>query len=113
MFDNADAASLSFVDQARFFERADLVVGAHGAGLVNVLHLRAGSIVVEILPKRSEALTCYLHMSAKLGLRYHGIIAKEEDDFSGSLAVAVDVVAALVAKAAEARIHQRAYGWEL
>ena len=113
VFDNADAASLSFVDQARFFERADLVVGAHGAGLVNVLHLRAGSIVVEILPKRSEALTCYLHMSAKLGLRYHGIIAKEEDDFSGSLAVAVDVVAALVAKAAEARIHQRAYGWEL
>ena len=106
VFGNKDAASMPLVDQARLFARADLVVGAHGAGLVNVLHLRRGSFVVEILPTRSQALTCYLHMSAKLGLRYHAMIA-EEEDAAGSLVVPVEAVAAVVAGLGRIRMPRR------
>ena len=77
VFGNAEAGTLTFLDQARLFEESSLVIGAHGAGLVNMLHLRHGSSVVEILPM-TQVLTCYMHLAAKLGLRYHSIASMNQ-----------------------------------
>jgi hypothetical protein len=46
-----ESESLNFLDQIRFFSKASVIVGAHGAGLTNQLWMKPGSLVVEILDR--------------------------------------------------------------
>ena len=45
-----DAAHIAPADQVRLFENTKVLVGQHGAGLTNMLWMRPGSSVIEILP---------------------------------------------------------------
>lgn len=45
-----DAAHIEPMDQVRLFEHTSVLVGQHGAGLANMLWMRPGSTVIEILP---------------------------------------------------------------
>ena len=63
-------------------QRADVVVGVHGAGLANVLWARRGCHVVEIVPVDVHldfqcGLTPFWHVAELLGLRKHAFIAYE------------------------------------
>ena len=63
-------------------QRADVVVGVHGAGLANVLWARRGCHVVEIVPVDVHldfqcGLTPFWHASELLGQRKHAFVAYE------------------------------------
>jgi hypothetical protein len=57
-------------DVWRLFGRADVVVGAHGAGLANALAARPGAAVLEVSPGRWR-VPLYPRLSAVLGLTHH------------------------------------------
>ena len=61
--------TLSVAEQARLFEQADLVVAPHGAGLANILFMRPGARVLELLPILKPK-TCYVSLAAAMGVRY-------------------------------------------
>ena len=45
-----DMAQLSFREQVESMRSADVVIGAHGSGLVNAIFLAPGSVVIEAFP---------------------------------------------------------------
>jgi len=54
------------------FERLTVLVGVHGAGLANVIHMQPGTHLVEIfMADRSEANRHYFNMCKWLGINYH------------------------------------------
>lgn len=61
-------SKLSFLEQVYLFHQADTVVGAHGAGLMNIVFCRQGTKIIEIFQARSTCTFSYL--SESLGLDY-------------------------------------------
>jgi hypothetical protein len=54
--------SMPFEDCVRLFDRAKLIVGAHGAGLSNMMFAPKGTPVIELFPSDMINL-CYWHLS--------------------------------------------------
>jgi hypothetical protein len=52
------------------------VVALHGAGLTNMIVMKPGSFVFEIMPTNPEVNICYLSMATKLKLR-HVVVIQE------------------------------------
>ena len=52
------------------------VVALHGAGLTNMIVMKPGSFVFEIMPTQPEVNICYLSMATKLKLRHVGVLEK-------------------------------------
>lgn len=50
-FDIITPGQLSYEEQVEVFSQADVVVGAHGAGLTNIVFCEPGALVVEIFPE--------------------------------------------------------------
>jgi protein O-GlcNAc transferase len=46
-----DLAGLSFEAQIQIIHKTDILLSVHGAGLTHSMFLKAGSVVVEILPE--------------------------------------------------------------
>jgi Glycosyltransferase 61 len=61
--------NLSVAEQARLFENADVVVAPHGAGLTNILFMRPGTLVLELIPILKPK-TCYYSLASAMGVRY-------------------------------------------
>jgi capsular polysaccharide biosynthesis protein len=61
---------LDFRSQAELFDQADVVVGAHGAGLANVAFCRPDTKVIELLPSRHVAPHVYHSLTAAAGAEY-------------------------------------------
>ncbi len=78
-----------------------LVVGVHGAGLVNLIWCRSGAEVVEILPDDFRKTT-FLHMSAEHGLGYTPFFGSKEGH-NQAFTVDVPALTALVDRCLEAR----------
>jgi capsular polysaccharide biosynthesis protein len=51
-------------------QNADEIVGMHGANLTNVMFMKKGSRVVELLPKKKESNDAYKRLSHIFGLEY-------------------------------------------
>jgi hypothetical protein len=51
-FETIVPGELSFEDQVRTFSKADIVIGAHGAGFTNILWAPSGVRLVELMPER-------------------------------------------------------------
>jgi hypothetical protein len=65
-------------DRTRFlFNRADVIIAGHGAGLTNILHSRRGTVVIEALCETIHMNLCYASLASQLGMRYHGIVANK------------------------------------
>jgi len=58
--------------QAQLFSDADVLVSLHGAGLTNMLFMRPGSFIVEIMPGEYDKPT-YRELSRNLGHDYHRV----------------------------------------
>ncbi|KAK2138856.1 hypothetical protein LSH36_2308g00002 [Paralvinella palmiformis] len=60
------------------FSRALVVIAPHGAGEVNLIFSRPGTLLIEGLCYDSDKKTnlCYRNMAQALGLRYYGLIYK-------------------------------------
>ena len=73
-------SGMPVAEQVALHQRADVIVGVHGAGLANVLWARPGCHVIEIVPIDVHldfqcALTPFWYVSELLGLRKHAFIA--------------------------------------
>lgn len=61
---------LSVAEQIRCFSRAAVIVGAHGAGLSNLMFAPAHACVVEITSSRIRRMDDFRFISAQMGLRH-------------------------------------------
>ena len=50
------------------------VVALHGAGLTNMIVMKTGSFIFEIMPTNPKVNTCYLFLATKLKLRHVGML---------------------------------------
>jgi len=78
--------TLTSAQQLRAFAAAEVVVGAHGAGLTNVLACRAGATLVELLPGEGP-FNHYFLMASVLGLRHAHLIGERPDPASQDFVV--------------------------
>lgn len=62
-------------DPIPIFQRADCIVGPHGAGFVNLMFAKKGTPVVEILYSEDTSVG-YLPFSLSLGHEWHGFVAE-------------------------------------
>ena len=67
-----DAAALAPPAQVDVFARAQVLVGQHGAGLANMIWMRAPGLVVEILPREVRGVPrgIYRSLARALSLEY-------------------------------------------
>ncbi len=67
--------TLAFAEQMRLMAESDLIVGAHGAGLSNIVFARTGTRIVEIRPHRLESWR-YRSLAAASRLSYDCILSR-------------------------------------
>jgi capsular polysaccharide biosynthesis protein len=67
---------LSFIRQIKLMQGTKVLLGAHGAGLTNMLFMPAGSVVVEIRKEGDSHNNCFYSLASALGHRYYYVIAK-------------------------------------
>jgi capsular polysaccharide biosynthesis protein len=67
---------LSFIRQIKLMQGTKVLLGAHGAGLTNMLFMPAGSVVVEIRKEGDCHNNCFYSLASALGHRYYYAIAK-------------------------------------
>ncbi len=73
-FETVDPGALSVAEQVRIFAEAEIVVGAHGAALTNLVFCPAGAAVVELFPP-DYVNVCYWSLAwAVGGLRYRYLV---------------------------------------
>ena len=69
------------------------VVALHGAGLTNMIVMKPGSFVFEIMPTKPEVNICYLSMATKLKLRHVGVIEEAMHmDYGGEVQIQRTVI---------------------
>jgi capsular polysaccharide biosynthesis protein len=78
-FIKVELETLSVADQAQLFSSAEVIVGAHGAGLVNLTFCKPGTKVIEIFSP-TYITPLYWAISSFGNLKHHYFIG----DFTGS-----------------------------
>ena len=68
-----DDPSPPIEDQIRLFRRAAVIIGSHGAGLVNMLYSEPGTIVIEAAGTLPRLVVCFVRLAHVLGHHYHAI----------------------------------------
>lgn len=67
-----NSEDLKFAEQVKTFSQAQIILGPHGAGLVNLIFAPENSTICEITP---ASVPCYLILAKQLGKRFHRIPA--------------------------------------
>lgn len=71
---------LSPGDTVRLMQRTVLLVGVHGAGLTNMVHMQPGTAVLELVPPAAPYVqVLFSSLAHMLGLRHHGMPAFPQD----------------------------------
>eukprot|EP00746_Dinoflagellata_sp_MGD_P085845 gnl/MRDRNA2_/MRDRNA2_339666_c0_seq1.p1 gnl/MRDRNA2_/MRDRNA2_339666_c0~~gnl/MRDRNA2_/MRDRNA2_339666_c0_seq1.p1 ORF type:complete len:523 (-),score=102.86 gnl/MRDRNA2_/MRDRNA2_339666_c0_seq1:181-1749(-) len=104
---NFHAEDHSVASQAAHFEAADVVIGVIGAGLTNLIYMRAGSHVVALHPAHPTTSfsvyssrcgqSYFWHMSVQLGLHYYAFACHDLKVFQGGKVDASDLSKMLLA----------------
>jgi len=68
-------SSLSIEDQILLFDGADIVIGEHGAGLVNIIFCKPNTHIIEIF--QALKTTCFWSLANMLNLKYTAIKTME------------------------------------
>lgn len=68
--------AMTVAEQAAQFAAAEVVVGAHGAALTNLVFARPGTHVVELLPA-NDPKPLYWHLAAQTGAVYDVLVGSE------------------------------------
>lgn len=77
-YESVDCGKMSVQEQAEVFGAADVVVGAHGAALTNLVFCRPGTPVVELFSP-AYVNPCYRDLCVAAGLRHAAVIGNGED----------------------------------
>ena len=75
-FEDYQLEKMSLSDQIKLFSEAEIILGAHGAGLTNILYCHPGTQIVELLSQKNNRL-CYPALSRMCGLRHVLIRARQ------------------------------------
>jgi len=96
-FETVYLEGMSFVDQILAFQSAEFIIGAHGAGLANLLFCEPGTKVIELIPS-AELRPFFWLISEKLDL-VHGLQFCDTvpgHDFQGDITVDIGKLQALI-----------------
>jgi hypothetical protein len=78
-FNSFELSKLSFAEKADLFAKARLVIAPHGAGLVNLIFCRPGTVVLELFPDPiPKGGTAYWSLANTRGMRYYFLKCKTE-----------------------------------
>lgn len=77
-FTRIECSRLTLREQAEVFRSAEMVVGAHGAALTNLVFCRPGTRVVELFSPR-YVNPCYRDLCAAAGLRHAAVMGDGKD----------------------------------
>ena len=66
-------------DTVLLFQRSVLVIGAHGAGLSNILFAQPNTSIIEIQCPPPWTASTFRHVSYKLGMRFHSVMGHPID----------------------------------
>jgi len=77
-FEAVECESLSVQKQAEAFASAEVVVGAHGAALANLVFCRPGTRVIELFSPR-YVNPCYRDLCVAAGLKHAAMIGDNKD----------------------------------
>jgi capsular polysaccharide biosynthesis protein len=69
-FTTLSLSGLSFEEQVRLFNNAEVIVSPHGAGLANLVFCKEGTKIIEIFSKGWVG-TMYYDLAQKLDLEYY------------------------------------------
>lgn len=69
-FDVLVAGEMTVAEQIRAFSEARIVVGAHGAGLTNLVFTPPGALVLEVTPTRIAHMEDFRHIAMIMGMRH-------------------------------------------
>ncbi len=79
-FERYELSKLSLEDQILLFNNAEIVIGEHGAGLVNIIFCKSNTRIIEIF--QALKTVCFWSISNTLGLNYTAIKTMEfEPDY--------------------------------
>ena len=73
-----EAGRLDFAGQIELFAAADIIIGAHGAGLANMVFCAPGTTVIEYMAPR-YVFGCWHNLADRCGLDYHLIGGSDLD----------------------------------
>ncbi|MFN4016074.1 MAG: glycosyltransferase family 61 protein [Reyranella sp.] len=73
-------AKLSLADQIEAFRNARVVLGAHGAGLTNILFCRPNTTLIEIFPAGGVHGSAFLRIASQLDFNYYYVIGKKSEN---------------------------------
>ena len=69
-FECFDLEGMHFSLQVEIFSQADIVIGAHGAGLSNILFCRRGTAIIEFIPEGGNVRNFFWLLAEKVQLKY-------------------------------------------
>jgi len=92
--------------QLLLFQRASAVVAPHGAGLVNMIACRAGTLIVELMVSSGDVNICYMTMANKLSLR-HAMFTVPAATQHNQMTVDAAGAAALITEIWDTHMHHR------
>ncbi|TXK21071.1 glycosyltransferase family 61 protein, partial [Pontibacter qinzhouensis] len=103
-FDNIISSKYSIIEKIQMFSRAEVVIGASGAGLINMLFCKPGTKLIEIFSE-GFILEPFYDIAPKIGLDYDYVICKgnskiknADDGQREHMTVEIDKVLAAVAR---------------
>ncbi|HSW76613.1 MAG TPA: glycosyltransferase family 61 protein [Candidatus Saccharimonadales bacterium] len=67
-FERYELSKLSFLEQVELFHNAEVVIGAHGTGLTNILFCKPNTKVIEIFQARCD--TSFYYLGQGVGVDY-------------------------------------------
>jgi hypothetical protein len=70
--DIASMEHMSFVQQAEWWSRHDVVVAAHGASVTNLIFMRENASVIELYPDHYYPIDLYYSLSKAVGISHYG-----------------------------------------
>lgn len=73
-------AKLSLADQIDAFRNARVVLGAHGAGLTNIMFCRPNTTLIELFPSGGVHGSAFLRLASHLGFNYYYVIGKKSEN---------------------------------
>jgi len=88
-FEPVAGENLSVSQQARIFSEASMIIGAHGAGLTNIVFAE-GAKVVEIFRPSVMPLNCYFPLSVVSNNKYWGMISEGDESDCGDVIINID-----------------------
>ena len=83
-FDICLLANMSVAEQVDVFNQAEIVVGAHGAGLSNLVFCQPGTKVLEFFPEK-YVRHAYYDICNQRGLNYHYLLCPSEGNANNAV----------------------------